>query len=100
GDGDRLLERAELHRQIDLKVAAGAQQDALAARDREAGQLRRHRKGAGRQIDEPVLAGGISHGDAWTEEDVAGCSDGDAGQRTALTVAYGSSKAAIPALSQ
>jgi hypothetical protein len=47
-DGDRLLQRAELHDDVHLEVGAGAQQNAFAAEHGEPGQFRRQRVGAGR----------------------------------------------------
>ncbi len=100
GDDDRLLERAKLHRDVDLEVAAGAQQDALVTGDREAGQLRGHREGAGRQVDQPVIAGAVGDGDARTEEHLTDGRNGDAGQRAALIISNGSTQAAIAPLGQ
>ena len=95
---DRLFERAELERHVHLEVAAGAQQDAFAARQREARELRRHVERARRQVDQPVLTGGIGNRDARGEQHVARRRHGYTRKRTTLTVSNGPPKTAVSTL--
>jgi hypothetical protein len=62
--------------------------------------LRGHREGAGRQVDEPVIAGAIGDRHARTEEYVAGGGNRHAWQCAALAVTNASTQAALSTLGQ
>ena len=62
GDRDRLGQRADLQIDVDAERDAGAHDDAFAAPRGKTGELGGHGIGAGRQIEQAVIAAGVADG--------------------------------------
>ncbi len=85
-DRDRLLQRGDAQRHVDLGVEAQGDADAVAGDGTEAGQLVVERVGAGRHGGEAVDPRFVGNRRQRAGLGRAGGGDGDAGQHTALFV--------------
>ena len=89
GDGDRLLDAADRHGDVEVQRHVAEQLDLVAHLGAEAGQHIRDRIGSGPQIDDRVLACAVADGDARAfDEGGAGRLYGNPRQHAAGVVGY------------